>query len=157
MSHEALLARLARLDAQDRAWLLGELPPEMRRKLMEGIDEDEALPITLPPAAAPQGWESIDPQQCALVLEAEPAWLISAATRACEAKWREKLLQNLSARRRHEVEVADRAARALNLRAAGLVLAACRDRISEGIATVGASASRGGFAALVDQMRSRFS
>jgi Mg/Co/Ni transporter MgtE len=157
VSREALLARLARLDAQDRAWLLGELPPEMRRTLIDGLDEDAALPITLPPAPAPQGWESIDPQQGALVLEAEPAWLISAATRACEAKWREKLLQHLPARHRHEVEVADRAGRTLNLRAAGLVLAACRDRIAEGAATVGTSAPRGGFAALVEQMRSRFS
>lgn len=157
MSRDALLARLARLDEQDRAWLLGELPPEMRRKLMDGLAEDETASMAPAPAPTPQGWESVDPQQGAMVLEAEPAWLISAATRACEAKWREKLLNHLSARRRHEVEAADRAARTLNPRAAGLVLAACRDRLADGAASAGVSSSRGGFAALVDQMRSRFS
>jgi Mg/Co/Ni transporter MgtE len=154
VSRDALLARLARLDAQDRAWLLGELPPEMRRKLIDGLADEEA-PVATPPPA-PQGWESLDPQQVAAVLEPEPAWLVSAATRGCEAKWREKLLHHLPVRRRHEIELADRTARVLNQRAAGLVLAACLDRLADGVANGSVHAARGGFAALVDQMRSRF-
>jgi hypothetical protein len=90
------------------------------------------------------------------VLDAEPAWLVSAATRGCDAKWREKLLHHLPSRRRHEIELADRAARSLNQRAAALVLASCRERIAEGTATHSTPSARGGFAAMVDQMRSRF-
>ena len=154
MSRDALLARLARLDAQDRAWLLGELPPDMRRDLAAGLNED--APATPPSPAMPQGWESLDAGRVADVLEPEPAWLVSAATRGTEAVWRERLLQHMPPRRRHEIEHADRSWRALNPRAGQWVLAACRERIASGAIPARTSPPRGGFAALVDQMKSRF-
>jgi hypothetical protein len=154
VSHDALLTRLARLDAQDRAWLLGELPADMRRELLAELNED-GNPGAAPPAAA-RGWESLDARRVAEMLEHEPVWLISGATRAADLRWRERLLQHLSSRRRHEVELADRAGRPLNARAAQRVLEICGERIAHGGSVAGASAARGGFAALVDQMRSRF-
>jgi hypothetical protein len=153
VSHDALLARLARLDAQDRAWLLGELPADMRRELLAELNDDENH---APPPRAARGWESLDAQRVAEVLEHEPVWLISGATRAADLRWRERLLQHLSSRRRHEVELADRAGRPLNRRAAQRVLEICGERIAQGGSVAGASAARGSFGALVDQMRSRF-
>ena len=40
MSSEELLARLSRLDAHDRAWLLGELPAAMRRELATLLSDE---------------------------------------------------------------------------------------------------------------------
>ena len=152
MSHDALIARIARLDAQDRAWLLGELPPDLRRELVAGLD-DEAPEARA--SATAQGWDSLEPAQVAAVLDAEPAWLVSAATRGAEARWRERLLLCMPARRRHELEHADRSWRSLNARAAAVVLTACRERIASGVVPAGEPA-RSGFAAMVDQMKSRF-
>jgi hypothetical protein len=154
VSRDALLARLARLDEQDRAWLLGELPPDLRRELLTGLDENEPPVAAEAPVAA--GWESLDAQSVARIMEPEPAWLLSAATRNAEARWRAHLLQHLPARRRSEIEHADRSGRALNTRANRLLIAECRARIAAGTFADTRAPLRGGFAALVDQMRSRF-
>ena len=156
MSHDELLARLARLDARDRAWLLGELPPGLRRELAEVLadEEPEELPPVVPMATA--GWESIEPQRAAEVLGAESAWLVSAATRGTDIQWRDRMLQSMPAARRREIEIADRTGRSLGARAAKVVLDACRERMAAGVAVVRGGAPKYGFAALVDQMRSRF-
>jgi Mg/Co/Ni transporter MgtE len=157
VSTDELLARLARLDASDRAWLLSELPPALRRQLAEGLAEEEqpAVPAPVTPQA-PAGWEALEPQRAADVLDTEPAWLVSAATRTADARWRERLLQAMKTRRRHEVEMADRAGRPLGARAVQLVLDGCRERLAGGGVAPRAGTSRHGFAALVDQMKSRF-
>ncbi|HEY6124770.1 MAG TPA: hypothetical protein VIV63_08970, partial [Steroidobacteraceae bacterium] len=114
MSTAELLARLARLDARDRAWLLGELPPGLRRELADVLADDEPVASAAPVAPAPlAGWESIDPSRAAEVLGAEPAWLASAATRGADVQWRERLLQAMPSAKRREIEIADRAARTL--------------------------------------------
>src|SRR5512139_591906 len=107
MSPDSLLARLARLDDQDRAWLLGELSPRMRNELL-GMLAEEQEPPPAPRAEAPMGLESLDPEQLAHLVEGEPAWLLSAATRGAEPRWRARLLAAMPSRRRHEVELADR-------------------------------------------------
>jgi hypothetical protein len=150
------LARLARLDEGDRAWLLGELPPALRRELAGLLTEDEEPAPSAPPPARPEGWESLDPGLTAQLLEAEPAWLVSAATCNAEAQWRQQLLQALSARRRHQVEIEDRAARTLGARAARFVLDGCRARLANGSLPAQPFAARSRFAKLVDQMRERF-
>ncbi len=153
MSQDELLERLARLDAGDRAWLLGELPPALRRELAGMLAEDDAG--ATPPAAvpAPAVWEDLAPEHVADALEREPAWLASAATRAAQTHWREKLLQSMSARRRQEIQLADRSGRPLAARAARIVLAGVRARVESG--QTKAVAPRSKFASLVDQMRSR--
>lgn len=151
MSTDDLLARLARLDDTDRTWLLSELPPALRRELASMLANDEAAVAEASPASG-EGWESIDAAHVAQVLEQEPVWLISAATRNSPADWRESLLKAMSARRRHDVEAADRQGRPLGVRAASLVMEECRARVRNSTPV----AARRGFAALVDQMRSRF-
>lgn len=159
MSTEELLARLARLGARDRAWLLGELPPAMRRELAVLLaGEDESLAAAAEPAVATFGvWESLDPQRVAAILDPDPAWLVSAATRASDPRWRERLLAAMSSRRRHDVELADRAGGRLGARAAQWVLERCKERLSSGAGTPHTDAPRSGFAALVEQMKERFS
>ena len=107
MSGPELIARLARLNARDRAWLLAELPTSMRHELLTLLG-DESRPKAAPAAKPAGGWEALDPQQLALQLDAEPAWLVSAATRGTDPKWRERLLHAMSSRRRHDIELADR-------------------------------------------------
>lgn len=158
MSTPELLARLARLHTSDRAWLLGELPPALRRELVVALGDDaiEGGPAEAAPAAPGAGWEALEPQRAADVLAAEPVWLVSAATRGTETRWRERLLQSMAARRRHEIEIADRAGRPLTARAAQLVLDGCRERLAGAIAATNGAVPRHGFAALLDQMKSRF-
>lgn len=159
MSRDDLLTRLARLDARDRAWLLAELPPALRRELIDELAGDEAAgktgfePVDTQPAA---GWESLDPQRVAQILDSEPVWLVSAATRSTEARWRERLLQAMNSRRRHEIELSDRAGRPLNARATEIVLSACREKLASGTTQATASAARNGFSALLEQMKGRF-
>jgi hypothetical protein len=159
VSRDDLLARLARLDARDRAWLLGELPPILRRELIDDLAGDEPSGDTSAegaPSGAAGGWETLDPQGVAQLLEGEPVWLVSAATRNTETRWRERLMQVMNSRRRHEIELADRTARPLNKRAADILLAACREKLASGAARPMASASRGGFSAMLERMKSRF-
>jgi len=158
VSRDDLLTRLARLDARDRAWLLAELPPALRRELIDELADEEtpgANTRDLAAPAQPAGWEALDPPATAQLLEAEPVWLVSAATRGAASRWREQLLQAMNSRRRHEIELADRAGRPLNARAAEIVLNACRERLAAEPAR-GSTASRGGFSALLDQVKSRF-
>ncbi len=159
MSRDDLLTRLARLDSRDRAWLLGELPPALRRELIDELAGEES-PGKDAPAGAPlgptAGWEALDPHDVAQLLDTEPVWLVSAATRNIEARWRERMLQAMNSRRRHEVELADRAGRPLNTRAAEIVLRACREKLASGAVRPMAPASRGGFSALLEQVKSRF-
>jgi hypothetical protein len=155
VSHDELLARLARLDARDRAWLLGELPPGLRRELVDELADE--VPMA-PPAApvAPAGWESLEPKRAAEVLASEPAWLASAVTRGTDVQWRDRLLQSMPAAKRREIEIADRAGRPLSARAVKVVLDACRERLASGVVATHGGAPKYGFAALVDQMRGRF-
>lgn len=159
MSTEALLARLARLDAADRAWLLGELPPALRRELAGLLAEDEEAGARDADEAAPKAgtWESLEPQQLAALFETEPAWLVSAATRATESRWRERMLASMSTRRRHDVELADRTGSRLGARAAQWVLERCRSRLASGDVPSRSEAPKQGFAALLEQMKERFS
>jgi len=156
MSNDKLLARLARLDSRDRAWLLGELPPVMRRELAALLADDAVEPAPAAVAApAPAGWESFDPQRLAEIFEGEPAWLVSAATRGTELRWRERLLHAMPSRRRHDVEAADRSGSTFGARAVNCVLEDCRARLAPGGAPV-RDTPRGGFAALLDHMKGRF-
>jgi hypothetical protein len=157
VSTSDLLARLARLDERDRTWLLGELPPALRRELAEVLaDEDEPAEPTPSPPPVAGGWEAMEPQRVAEALGGEPAWMVSAATRAAEARWRDRLLQAMPSQRRREIEIADRGGRLLGARAAQFVLAACRERLANGTTSSPSGAPRHGFAALVDQMKNRF-
>lgn len=158
MSTEALLARLARLDAADRAWLLNELPPAMRRDLAGLLSDDEDSGAQDADQAVPAAtWESLDPQQLAVLLESEPAWLVSASTRAAESRWRERLLAAMNTRRRHDVELADRTGSRLGSRAALWVQERCRTRLASGDVPSRNEAPKQGFAALLEQMKERFS
>jgi hypothetical protein len=151
---DELLARLARHDEHDRAWLLGELPPAMRRELVAVLADEVAEQPSVGSAPA-AGWESLDPIAVAHVLAAEPAWLVSSAIRGTEPRWRERLLSAAAPRRRHEIELADRAGRPLGARSGKLLLDACRARVAEGLGSQGGE-QRSRFAELVDRMRSRF-
>lgn len=157
MSRDELMARLARLDTRDRAWLLGELPPALRRELLAELAEEEPesapAPASEEPAPGPGGWEALDPARVAEALASEPVWLASAATRGCEPRWRERLLAAMPHRRRQEIEFADRSGRPLNARATRLVLEQCRTRLP-GCAP--RAPVRQGFAALVEQMKAKF-
>jgi hypothetical protein len=155
MSGAELIARLARLHARDRAWLLGELPSALRQELLTLLG-DEPRPMATA-AARPGGWEALDPQQLALSLDAEPAWLVSAATRGTDTKWRERLLHAMSSRRRHDIELADRSGGTLGARAVASLLESCRERLASGGADMRGSTARQGFAALLDHMKERFS
>jgi hypothetical protein len=155
VSTEELLTRLARLDSRDRAWLLGELPPGLRRELAEALADEEPAVVAPVAKVATSRWESLDPQAAAEVLGAEPAWLASAATRGTDTEWRERMLHSMPAAKRREIEIADRAGRPLGARAGKVVLDACRERVAAGVPARG-GAPKHGFAALVDQMRSRF-
>jgi hypothetical protein len=155
MSTAELLARLARLDARDRAWLLGELPAAMRRELATLLADEPESPAAPAGAASPDTWESLDAQRLAGVLDGEPAWLVSAAIRGCEPRWRERLLQSMGVRRRHEIELADRTGGKLSVRAVACVRQGCRARLD---ASSGAAAPAAqGFAALLERMKGRFS
>jgi hypothetical protein len=98
----------------------------------------------------------MEPQRVAEVLGGEPAWMVSAATRAADPRWRERLLHAMPSQRRREIEITDRGGRTLGARAAQFVLAACRDRLANGATSSAGGVPRHGFAALVDQMKSRF-
>jgi hypothetical protein len=156
VSHDELLTRLARLDARDRAWLLGELPPGLRRELAEVLADEEPAGIEPAASVAAGGWESLEPQRVAEVLGSEPAWLASAATRGTDTEWRDRMLQSMSSVRRREIEIADRAGRPLSPRAVKVVLDTCRERLASGVTVARGGAPRYGFAALLDHMRSRF-
>lgn len=150
MTRDDLIERLAGLDVGDRAWLLGELPPALRRELVQMLSDDSTGTAAAPTAA---GWESLDADRVAEVLATEPSWLVSAALRATETRWRERVLAALPARRRHDIDSADRTGGPLGARAAQRLLDATRSRLAD---APPAAAARGGFAALVDQMKSRF-
>jgi len=152
---DELLARLARLDDRDRAWLLGELPPRLRNDLANMLVEDQP-PARAADTTAPGGFESLEPQGVARVLENEPAWLVSAATRGAESRWRAQLLAAMTSRRRHEIELADRTGAVLAARARQLTLDECRARMSGTAEQPSADAARSRFAGLVESMRSRF-
>ena len=152
MTRDELIARLGQLDAGDRGWLLGELPQALRRELVQILSGDESV-ISPPSPARAAGWEALDAERVADLLEHEPVWLVSAALRATEARWREHVLAAWPPRRRHEIDLADRTGHPLGARAAQLLLDACRARIA---AAPPAAPARTGFAALVDQMRNRF-
>jgi hypothetical protein len=157
-AHDELLARLARLDPRDRAWLLGELPPVLRRELATELAGEEDAPEPTPASNAPKatsGWEDLDAARVAELLALEPVWLASAVTRGSDPDWREKLLAAMPHRRRHEIEIADRTGRPLNARAVRVMLDACRDRLASNAAP-GRTPARHGFAALVEQMKARF-
>ena len=156
MSGPELIARLARLNARDRAWLLAELPTSMRHELLTLLG-DESRPKAAPAAKPAGGWEALDPQQLALQLDAEPAWLVSAATRGTDPKWRERLLHAMSSRRRHDIELADRSGGTLGARAAASLLEGCRERLASAGAAMREPAARQGFAALLENMKERFS
>jgi hypothetical protein len=157
MSGAELITRLARLHARDRAWLLGELPSAMREELLTLLGE-EPRAATPAPAVKPAGsWEALDAQRLAALLEAEPAWLVSAATRGSEPRWRERLLHAMGSRRRHEIELADRSGGSLGARAVSCLLEGCRERLASGESFAREGAPKQGFAALVEQMKERFS
>jgi len=156
MSTEDLLVRLARLDARDRDWLLGELSPTMRRDLAALLDDEPAAAA----AAAAQpvattSWETLDPQRLAALLEGEAAWLVSAAIRGTEQRWRERLMHSLGSRQRHEIELADRSGARLGARAIQCVLESCRTRLGFEVAAPLEPEVRGGFASLLDRMKGR--
>jgi hypothetical protein len=153
VSTDVLLARLARLDPHDRAWLLGELPVSTRRELLEMLADEGGAPA--PAATPPDVWDALDPELVAQALESEPAWLVSAATGDASRSWRQRLLHALGPRRRHEMEIEDRAGRVLGPRARNLVLDACREHIAgaAGKRRPGEPGTR--FAKLVERMRSR--
>jgi len=153
MKNDELLGRLARLDARDRAWLLGELPPVMRRELAAMLDEEPQGGAVARPAAPASSWELLDPQALAALFESEAAWLVSAATRGTEPRWRERLLQAMGTRRRHEIELADRSGASFGPRAIQCVLEACRARVGE--AAPAGTEMRGGFAAMLERVRGR--
>jgi hypothetical protein len=155
MSTDALLARLARLDDTDRAWLLGELPPRMRTELLGLLSEDDEKPAAVPKTAPITGIESLEPEPLARLLENEPAWLVSAATRGADSRWRARLLAAMPSRRRHEVELADRTGAPLAAHAAQIFLDLCRARVGAPDAQE-AAPPRSRFADLVDSLRSRF-
>jgi hypothetical protein len=157
MSIDELLARLARLDARDRAWLLGELPPTMRRDIATMLADDAENSEAVATSLAGSGWETMDVQRLAAVLECEPAWLVSAATRGTEPRWRERLLQAMGSRRRHDIELADRSGGAFGARAMSLVLEGGREKLDSDVDAGRESPGRQGFAALLDRMRGRFS
>jgi hypothetical protein len=146
---DALLAKLARLDERDRAWLLAELPPRMRNDLANLLGDE------VPAPAPPAGFEALEPERVARLLEGEPAWLVSAATRGAESRWRAQLLAAMTSRRRHEIELADRSGAPLAVRARQLVLDGCRARLG-GAEPLAHVEPRSRFAELVDSMRSRF-
>ena len=153
MTRDELIARLGTLGAGDRRWLLAELPPALRRELAQWLADD--APLDAEPARAPAtaaSWEALDAERVAELLRAEPVWLVSAVLRAAEPAWRERVLAATHARRRHEIDLADRAGRPLGPRASQQLLDACRRRMAD----TPSAAARGGFASLVDQMRSRF-
>ena len=157
MSVQQLLGRLARLDARDRAWLLGELPPPMRRELAALLeDEPAASGAALPATRATRCWEEFDPHSLASVFEGEAAWLVSSATRGTEPRWRERLLQAMGTRRRHEIEIADRSGAQFGARAIDCVLEGCRVRLGAGVAPAPGGTAKAGFAALLDRMKERF-
>ena len=157
MSTQELLSRLARLDARDRAWLLGELPPVMRRELATLLTDEPPPAVNPPPVETPAaGWEALDAQRLASVFDGEPAWLVSAATRGTEPRWRERLLHSVGPRRRHEIELADRSGATLGARAAALVLEGCRARLAAPQTVGGAAATTQGFSALLERMKERF-
>ena len=155
MSIDELLGRLARLDARDRAWLLGELPPNMRRELVSLLDEP--TPAATPVTASASSWELLDPQRLATLFESEAAWLVSAATRGTEPRWRERLLQAMGTRRRHEIEMADRSGANFGPRAIQSVLEACRTRLGDGNSAPTETEARGGFAAMLDRVKGKLS
>jgi hypothetical protein len=156
VSSDELLARLARLNERDLSWLLGELPPALRRDLAGMLADDEPAADAKAPEARPgTGWDSLDAEAVATMLDGEPAWLVSAATRGAPAEWRERLLHAMPGRRRHDIELADRTGRPLGSRAARLVLDGVRTRLDSG-SPLQRPAPKRNFAALVDQMRSRF-
>jgi hypothetical protein len=157
MSIDELLARLARLDDRDRAWLLGELPPAMRRDIATMLADEPENPAPVATSPAANGWETLDAQHLAAVLESEPAWLVSAVTRGTEPRWRERLLQAMGSRRRHDIGLADRSGGALGTRAMSLVLEGCHDSVDSRVASGRESPGRLGFAALLDRMKGRFS
>ena len=157
MSTQELLARLSRLDSHDRAWLLGELPTAMRRELATLLSDEPERAARVLAAATPSGWEALDTQRLATVFEAEPAWLVSAATRGTEPRWRDRLLHAMGSRRRHEIELADRSGGAFGARAASCLLEGCRERLAAGVEPARDNTPRHGFAALLDQMKERFS
>jgi hypothetical protein len=167
VSHDELLARLARLDSQDRAWLLAELSPALRRELAGMLDEPAAKvagaaratfsPTTSSPpsaAQAPGGWETLDAHLAAAALSAEPAWLVSTATRDADAQWREQLLAAMPTRRRLDIESADRGGGSLGARAAKIVLDGCREKLASGVVRDTAE-TRTGFGALFERLRGR--
>jgi hypothetical protein len=150
MTRDEILLRLARLDAGDREWLLGELPPALRQSLAEMNDE----PRTVPPArVAEVTWESVPPAVAAVALEGEPAWFASAATRLANPQWREAWLAACSTRRRQDIESADRSGRSLSPRAAKFAIEWCRGRGETGAAVPQTPPSR--FSTLVDDLRRR--
>jgi hypothetical protein len=158
VSSADLLARLASLDASDRAWLLGELPPALRRELVALLDPEEAPDVrSASGTSATSEWETLDPASVAAVLAGEPAWLVSAAIRATEPRWRDRVLESTTPRRRHEIEIADRTGLPLSARAMRFLLDACRSRIDSGAIPTTDGEARSRFAELVDRMRSRFS
>jgi hypothetical protein len=119
MSEQAhVLARLARLRPEDRAWLVRNLSSQQRQALMElaesepaavereaedTLRQSEARDAIEPCLSAAIALRAASAMDVGEVLAHEPAWLIRAVMSLEEWPWNEQLLQLLPAKMRVEV------------------------------------------------------
>lgn len=115
------LTLLHDLTAEDRAWLIAQLPAEARSRLLaesdanEGGDALKVVPASRAPevdaseSSALDGLVTVDVAALALVLKDEPPWLIAALLEARTWSWATEFLDALPALTRSQVTSTRRA------------------------------------------------
>lgn len=104
---EQVVQLLGSLEARDRRWILQNLPPDVRARLVAHVDESTD--------SAELEWSSVitrladvDAQALTHALEREPAWLVSAILGAANWSWRSEVLRALPPALRAELSSLDR-------------------------------------------------
>lgn len=137
-SAEEVLETLGRLSAEDRHWILSQLPPQARTRLAaltngNGTPRAEEAVATL--RTCPSG-------RIVAALGGEPAWVVHSVVFAREWPWRKEVLQRLPATLRVEVSALERARTRLAPAAGKFLLRALAQRVDTGAGEESAIDSR---------------
>jgi hypothetical protein len=115
----ALLGKLHKLNARDRAWIVEHLSEHERAQLMSSLAEppadvtavklhtvvqDRDLPSDAKSADAARTLGRVEPRVVAMITKTEPAWLNAVIASEQEPAWSEIFLEALPATLRADVE-----------------------------------------------------
>jgi non-ribosomal peptide synthetase component F len=105
-SVQSVLRRLAQLTPEDRQWVLGRLPAEHKRKLLEAqnsnsVEKKRAVDVANSVALI----DRASAQTMHALLATEPVWFAAAVLGGGDWLWRDEYFRHLSPVERHELQL----------------------------------------------------